>query len=74
MPTDGYKEKHNHSAPQRKMCENAVNFLIRYVENILHIDEIDTVKKSLIEKSKIFAEELKEINYESNNLKKRRRQ
>lgn len=21
---DGYKEKHNHSAPQRKMCENAV--------------------------------------------------
>lgn len=47
-----------------KMCENAVNFLIRYVENILHIDEIDTVKKSLIEKSRKSFELSAQVSYD----------
>ena len=33
-----------------KMCENATDFLIKYIENILNVEEIDVVKKEILEK------------------------
>lgn len=47
-----------------KMCENATNFLIDYVENLLQIDEIDSVKKSLKEQRKPRFEISKQISYD----------
>lgn len=35
-----------------KMCENAIDFLFRYIENLLQIDEKDVVKKEIQEKNK----------------------
>lgn len=35
-----------------KMCENAVEFLLKYIENLLEIDEEDSVKKEIELKNK----------------------
>ena len=47
-----------------KMCENAVKFLIRYVENILNIEEEDFVKKELDIKYKKSFEVHKQVSYD----------
>ena len=46
-----YKEK-DFLENNLKMCENATNFLIEYVQNLLQIDDGDIVKKELKEKHK----------------------
>lgn len=47
-----------------KMCENAVKFLFKYVENILQIDEADLVKKALDEQYKKYFEIHKQVSYD----------
>ena len=47
-----------------KSCEKAVKFLISYVENVLHIDEVDIVKKELEEKYKKSFEIHKQLSYD----------
>lgn len=47
-----------------KMCENAVKFLIKYVENVLNIEEEDFVKKELDIKYKKSFEVHKQVSYD----------
>lgn len=47
-----------------KMCEKATKFLIKYVENILEIEEEDLVKKEITEKYKKIFEIHKQVSYD----------
>lgn len=46
------------------MCENAIKFLLKYVENILQVEEEDFVKKTLDERYKKNFEVHKHISYD----------
>lgn len=63
---DFYKSTKNKSFLDKniKMCENAVKFLFKYVENILQIEEEDFVKQDLDEKSKKYFEAFKHVSYD----------
>lgn len=47
-----------------KMCESAIKFLYKYIENILNIDEVDLVKKDLEDKYSEKFEIHKQISYD----------
>ncbi len=47
-----------------KMCENAIKFLIEYVQNILDVDDNDLVKRALQAKYKKSFEPAKQISYD----------
>ena len=47
-----------------KMCENAIKFLVEYVENILDVDDNDIVKRDLRAKYKKVFEPAKQVSYD----------